>query len=353
MNPTSASVFATRVASLALAAWMLLLAAGCAGTRSPSSARPSRAWASDAELRARVLEAIDQAARNHQSATNAADQAIAAESLIELIHEALAFEGWHTVERLRIQNERVATLKSRDMALLHVLADAGGPDVCARRNFAGALTTLDAMISLAGRCAEAGHWNETERLQWLRETQSLRDLRAQLADEFSNAAAEVKQGLADAQRLFVNEQGASDLRVVRGLHSTQNDKTFNWRILGHFRDDGREFSRAVLLCDRVLAEPRMDQLLNFAAAGLRAECVGRLGSGGQEIYRVLRPLPGYGRMAEYPSLTDTQIHIEAEIRWRRLGGLPANSIRRPLNDSPDVPTEPPTRRSVSATLQTR
>jgi len=312
----------------------LLLCVGCSTTKRStagtphlpplSNTPPASALVSDEPaLRKEYLDAIRQATAEYEQATNALSQAQQAEKVIHVTEQALQLGGWKPRERMQIQNQRVAMLKARDFALAKDSSDQARPYIQDRQDYDKAIQSLDEMMRLCQRCSEATYWNQTEKRQWLEQSKLLQELRAKFVVEFTEATAAVKAALLQAQKQFVNSQAAEDLRAARALFDGQDSKWFNWTIFGHFRDDVREFAKAVQLCDRVVSDSRIDAAINVAAAAQRAQSAGRLDGQGREIYNACSQLASYAQCPGYPSLTPEELHHQSELLWRATVAPPA------------------------------
>ena len=326
----------------ALVATILLFCAGCGSTRSvvlhrlpvehaaPVAAPVRHAMpvaapvAGESALHKQYLAAICQAGAEYEQAADAGYRANRAEKVIHLTGEALQLGGWKPAELIQIQNQRMAMLKARDFDLAREFSNRARPYIQDRQDYDKAIQSLDEMMRLCQRCAAAPYWNETEKQQWLEQGRLLQDLRTSFVAQFAEATGAVQKALLQAQRQFVNSQAAEDLRAVRALVDGQDNKWFNWRVLGHFRDEVREFAKATRLCDRVLSDPLIDEPTHLAAAAQRALSTRRLGSEGREIYNSCSRLPGYSDSPGFPNPSPGEIHRQSEILWR--GNAPQQTL---------------------------
>jgi hypothetical protein len=343
-NNTTPRTMSHPAQQLGLLAAILALGAGC-GTPRHSPVRaplPPAPWRSpstysggEMALRDEHLRAIRQAIAEYEQATNALDQARQAEGVVRIAGEALQLSGWTPGQRFQIQKQRVAMLKTRDSAIARDCSERARPYIHGRQDYDKAIEALDDMIGLCKHFSAAEYWSETEHRQWLGQAKLLEDLRGNLVGGFADATATVKAALVAAQKKFVNSQAVRDLRAVRALYDAQDDKWFNWSILGHIRDDAREFAKAVQLCDRVLADPRIDTASNLAAATQRARSAPRLGAEGREIYNACSRLPGYSQCPGFPSLSPEELHRQSEILWRNQAITPV----QPPDGCSDLPNQ--------------
>ena len=183
-----------------------------------------------------------------------------------------------------------------------------------RPDYAAALTHLDHLENLCVRSAAEPHCAGPAYFRWQERKQYLQTVRRTLVAQYNAHLSQVQTQWRAAQQQFICEAAAADLQTAQQITAAQNDKRFNWRGL---RDEPEQWAKAAALCDRVLGEPRVDSLINLAAARQKTEITRRLGRKGKDFYALLRPLPGYETLPGYPAATPAALHQAAHQIWRQ------------------------------------
>ncbi|MEI6393038.1 MAG: hypothetical protein WCT12_18280 [Verrucomicrobiota bacterium] len=284
----------------------------------------------DACVRARV-DLISEAARaqaQFDGATNSSDRARAAEGVIRLLDGGLELTGWQPDELVQLKAKRAAVQRSRDEALFQMVLEESGECVRKRANYSMALSALGDMAGLCRRFASADYWSVTDQDAWSRAARDFDTLRARHVSEFEAALSAFEHAAGEAQKVFVNSAAVTDCRTAREIRDAQDEKRLNWAILGHFRDDPREFAKAVGLLDRALQDERVEYVVKMGAATLHTECQDRLGRQGRQICAEMGSLPGYNALASFPNASEAALRSRAEEQWRN-NGHPVPLLQEP------------------------
>ncbi len=284
----------------------------------------------DPGLQARVelVSAVAFSQARLDQATNACDRVPAAEEVIRLLKGGLDLPGWQSGELAQLKARFDEVQRLRDQALMEMRADESYACVKNRANYARAIEALADLAALCRRFAAADYYTVTDRDKWSRSARNFDHLRDQYVHEFEVALDVLQQALEQAQKIFVNTAAVTDCRTAHEIWNAQDNKTFNWWILGRFRDDPREFAKAMVLLDRVLQDARVDYLIRTGAASQRVECSDRLGRQGHAIYNQMGSLAGYDTLTQFPKATAEELRNAAEVEWRK-AAQPAPAFRSP------------------------
>ena len=284
----------------------------------------------DPGLHARVelMSAVASAQARLDQETNACDRVPAAEEVIRLLKVGLDLPGWQSGELAQLKARFDEVHRLRDQALMEMRAEESYASVKNRENYARAIEALTDLAALCRRFAAADYYTVTDRDKWSRSARNFDQLRDQYVHEFEVALGALHQALEQAQKIFVNTAAATDCRTAREIWNAQDNKTFNWWVLGRFRDDPREFAKAMVLLDRVLEDARVDYLIRTGAASQRVGCSDRLGRQGRAIYNQMGSLAGYDTLTQFPQATAEELRNAAEVEWRK-AAQPAPALRSP------------------------
>ena len=284
----------------------------------------------DSGLLARVelVSAVASSQARLDQATNACDRVSAAEEVIRLLKGGLDLPGWQAGELAQLKARFDEVQRLRDQALMEMRAEESCACVKNRENYARAIEALADLAALCRRFAAADYYTVTDRDKWSRAARNFDQVRGQYVHEFEVALGAFQQALEQAQKIFVNTTAVTDCRMAREIWSAQDNKTFNWWVLGHFRDDPREFAKAMVLLDRVLQDARVDYLIRTGAASQRVEYSDRLGRQGRAICDQMGSLASYDTLTQFPKATAQELRNAAEVEWRK-AAQPAPVLRSP------------------------
>ena len=308
---------------------LLVLCAGCRTTYRPTGTAPAKPAVSSLfdGLPPEIYRAWAAQSRLDQE-TNACDRVPAAEEVIRLLKVGLDLPGWQSGELAQLKARFDEVQRLRDQALMEMRAEESYASVKNRENYARAIEALTDLAALCRRFAAADYYTVTDRDKWSRSARNFDQLRDQNVHEFEVALGALHQALEQAQKIFVNTAAATDCRTAREIWNAQDNKTFNWWVLGRFRDDPREFAKAMVLLDRVLEDARVDYLIRTGAASQRVGCSDRLGRQGRAIYNQMGSLAGYDTLTQFPQATAEELRNAAEVEWRK-AAQPAPALRSP------------------------
>ena len=204
-----------------------------------------------------------------------------------------------------------SSLQKREARYVAVV-DRARPYVEGRQDYDMALYYLTNLETMCARFAADSHSSDQEKEQWQERVEYIQKSRQIIVSQYDTALKQVRTMVNARQGEFVCIQATEDLRAANSIANGQNGKWFNW--FG-FRDDPSEWAKAAVLCDRVLGDTRISQILNLAAARQMSDCQHRLGNKGRSIYANLKALPNYDTFNGFPAFSEEDIISSAKTIW--------------------------------------
>lgn len=266
-------------------------------------------------VRLRFRVGIRQADTDFATAGDDDARRTALERAQQLVEQALASDAFSPVEQE--QNRQTLRRVTRQVAALDLreVVQAARATLQERADFAQAMQACQAALDRLAQERTRPYWGAAD-------LRSIEALHAELAGaiaaarkEYEECLAEVRAELEREQLAMVNATAAADYQRAKELYRGEAAKRLNWKVLSRWRDDLRALGHALVLCDRVLAEKRVDYPLRLATAELRASIEARLDRGDRQIARAAPPLPRYTELPSYPNRTEAEQRAQAATDW--------------------------------------
>ena len=174
-------------------------------------------------------------------------------------------------------------------------------------------------------------WSEAERA----DLRSGDNQMQAMAEATQTLRIAIEHGIRDEmsyqQKSWVNKTAVEDLGAASEELKHQQNKHFNWRILGYPRDNSEALFVSVQRCERVAGDARPDYILRNKAGMIRGAIWQRFNDQGRQSCRSLPAMPVYDVLSGFPRLSDEQIKCMVATRWLQKKPVPQ---QEELKDAP-------------------
>jgi tetratricopeptide (TPR) repeat protein len=158
-------------------------------------------------------------------------------------------------------------------------------------------------------------WSKTERAD-LRSGANQMQAMAEATKALRTAIEHgIREEVTHQQKLWVNQAAVGDVGAASQELQHQQQKHFNWRILGYPRDNSEALFISVQRCERVTGDARPDYILRNKAGMIRGAIWQRFGDQERQSCRSLPAMPAYDVLSGFPKLSDEQIKCMVAERW--------------------------------------